>query len=218
MPRVPDRHAFLECPHCARVFHDPTLKLVTLLEPCPGCGSSGEPRGIWPHNGLFHLDIVDDFLPPLEEIAEGVYSQTQMPGDWAGIATVFLSASLEAILQQVVRSILVRFDTAPRVCNALLTRSRQRERLLRLYQELVGRSAKHVLQETHGELGAWYDSWSQLAENRNRLGHGQSVVATQDVLENVRRQAILAMSVLQNAGVDAADNERSTRTGAARGN
>lgn len=189
---------------------DPEFALLVYeTAPCPFCAAVGEPRQIWPQHGLYQLDVVDERVSLTEQVEEfRIGLLPDRPGE-APITCVFLCAALEALLQQVVWTMLMQFRTPLPVAQALDQRCRGRDLLLRLYGDLLPRgtegkrSAKSVLQER--DLGSWFDDWQKLTEARNRIGHGHDTdIELDDLVERVRRPALQAMSVLHNAAIDAA--------------
>lgn len=208
-----DRLTYVMCPDCNRVFHDPEFKLHAYeTEPCPHCGAFSI-RSAWPGFGLGDFDIVDPrvkeprALPPIV-LPDGstVIEFPVATREDVTIACVFLCAALEAILQDSLRWTVERFGTPAPVTDALMARSRQRDGLLNLYRDLVGRGAKDVLQTRDGQLGKWFDDWRTVAGARNRIGHGaRRPLPDPRVVRNVRDGTFLAIATLHNEAMDAAD-------------
>ncbi len=208
-----DRFFWAMCSDCLRVVYDTGLLLqTTKSHPCPHCGAVGG-HVSWPGFGLGDFSIIDPRVEeprakPPEVLPDGstvIEIPMETPED-ISIACVFLSAALEAILQNSLRQTVERYGTNPRVLDALMARSRQREGLLRLYGDLVGRSAKAVLQAHDGKLGKWFDDWKVVVDARNLIGHGaRRSLPKPAVVRSVREHAFAALSTLHNAAMDAAD-------------
>lgn len=200
---------WMSCNACERVIYDPNGQL-TFLDFVPPCCGRRDFRAVWPSTSWNPLLALQRLNVASNE-------------DDARSGCLFLAASLEALTEATVWTLLGTLKTPPVVALALIERTRGRKEILELFKKLTGRAVKQIFESkptvlsTHGSeaqlaptlinFGAWFSDWELLVKERNQLAHGKWGPTTPrpltELVSTVLQGALPAMAVLQNAGLNA---------------
>jgi hypothetical protein len=170
---------YVQCPACRKVVFDPGQKLVKLDELAPCCGSSGQPRIIWPSfEALKFLEIVS--------------SQDLSSPDGRRIAIVFLCTVLELLLEDSLWELLEIHTNSRQLADAVLDSYRGRDKRIQLYNKLSDRKLKDLLQAE--ELLTFFEDWEHLSQLRNDIVHGQYSGGTDKEVDCIRHVSMNCLS------------------------
>lgn len=147
---------YKECPTCRRISPDPNHIYTKLSEPMPCCGSTGTMRYAWPSvEAIEYLKIIN--VQPL---------QTK---HGRRIATVFLTALCELLLEDVLWLKLERLTDSTELAQATFEGYRGSERRRGLFKRLH-RPIQLILADK--EISQFFEAWTELERGRNHYAHG----------------------------------------------
>ena len=177
---------YVQCPTCDRVFYNEHGKWTRVNEPAPCCGASGKARAIWPsREARKYLEIIDD--------------QDLNSADGQRIATVFLCAVMELLLENSLWKLLEIHTKSEQLAEFVLNKSRGKPDRIGLYNEFSDGKLKDLFQSRG--MTTFYDDWGTLYKLRSKIVHGRYFSgSTNDavLIRKVRENCLKAFAEVHN--------------------